>query len=68
MQTNDLHVIALGHGFTMIRLNTKEGRAHVEKLATSRAGFQADTYTSAVSEAVAIAAAATDAGLRVRFN
>ncbi|MGR0187236.1 hypothetical protein [Azospirillum aestuarii] len=68
MQTNDLHVIALGHGFTMIRMNSGEGRVHVERHAVRKHGFDRDTYTSDVSEVVAIATAATEAGLRVRFN
>ncbi|MBP2291032.1 hypothetical protein [Azospirillum rugosum] len=64
----DLHVYALGQGYTMVRLHTTEGRAHVEGLAKSKHGFSGDTYTAESAEVVSIASSASDAGLRVRFN
>lgn len=61
----DLHVLALGNGYTMLKLYTEPGRTFVIE---RRQGVTGNSYIAQCGEIAALSTAATDAGLRVRFN
>lgn len=61
----DLHVMALTGGYASLRFRSLAGRRFVTKRHPSAIG---DNLVAASADIVALANAAADAGLRVRFN
>ena len=61
----DLHVMALTGGYATLRFRSPAGRRFVTKRHPSAIG---DNLVAASADIVALANAAADAGLRVRFN
>ncbi|KAA0576693.1 hypothetical protein [Azospirillum sp. Sh1] len=64
----DLHVMAIGNGYTVLRHYTAEGRRFMEQRGLEWHTPERDTHIDRAPVIVAIAEEATGSGLRVRFN
>ncbi|WP_372397086.1 hypothetical protein ABMY26_23745 [Azospirillum sp. HJ39] len=64
----DLHVMAIGNGYTLLRHYTAEGRGFMERRGLAWHTAERDTHIDRAPVIVALAEEATGSGLRVRFN